>query len=89
MPYRLEDLPQLTFPESLLVLRESTRAYEFIFPKSGPFHVTDQMIGLNQDGHIKSWINPDWSKNYPVTEVPTLLTSRETSDSKIYNLIDP
>jgi hypothetical protein len=40
-------MPQLTFPESLHFLGESLRAYEVIYKKQGPVHVTGHLIGVN------------------------------------------
>lgn len=39
IPFTLKNLPQLSFIESLYVLRESLTGYEFLFPKTGPVHV--------------------------------------------------
>ena len=53
----LEDLPQLTFPESLLILKKSLEGYEYLFKKTGPILVTSKMIGINSDGLVKVWVN--------------------------------
>jgi hypothetical protein len=33
------------------------------------------MIGINNDGEIKVWVNPDFAENHPLTERPLLFTS--------------
>lgn len=64
------------------------QAYEYLFTKIGPIHITSQMIGLNDQGKVKAWVNADWSKNYPSNEIPTLLIAR-SGKNKFYNMIEP
>lgn len=33
------------------------------------------MIGINNDGEIKVWVNDDFGENHPNAEKPMLLTS--------------
>lgn len=46
------------------------------------------MIGLNDQGKVRAWVNADWSKNYPSNEIPTLLIAR-SGKNKFYNMIEP
>ena len=39
IPYRLSDLPQITFPESLYLLNESLNSYDVVYNQMGPVHV--------------------------------------------------
>ena len=39
IPHRLSQLPQLTFPESLYLLKESLNSYEVVYQKMGPLNV--------------------------------------------------
>ena len=40
-------MPQLTFPESLHVMRETLKSYQAVYKKIGPVHINGQMIGVN------------------------------------------
>jgi hypothetical protein len=75
IPLRLNELPQVTFQESVYVLTESLRGYKDCYNKLGPFEVTSEMIGINNDGEIKVWVNPDFAENHPLTERPLLFIS--------------
>ena len=50
MPHRLNNAPQLTYPESLYVLDRSLEGYETAYNKCGPMVVNDHMIGFNKNG---------------------------------------
>lgn len=61
IPLRLNQLPQLTFEESLYALSEAFRGYKDCYNKLGPFEITDEMIGINNDGEVKVWVNEDFA----------------------------
>ena len=49
--------PQLTYPESLYVLDQSLTGFEAAYEKCGPMRVNDHMIGFNNQGQCKVWVN--------------------------------
>jgi len=57
MPKRLRDLSFFTFSQAVYVLSESLRGFQECYDKVGPFEVTDRMIGINNKGTVKVWLN--------------------------------
>jgi len=55
--YRLGELPQLTFAESLQFLKQTLLSFEVIYHKMGPLHINAELIGINDLGEIKVWVN--------------------------------
>lgn len=47
IPQRLSQLPQLSFPESLKVLKEATVGFEAAYQKVGGLHINPELIGIN------------------------------------------
>ena len=65
IPHRLANAPQLTYPETLYVLDRALEGYETAYQKVGPFRVNDQMIGFNNQGEAKVWVNENFALNHP------------------------
>ena len=57
IPVRVHQLRQLSLPESVYLLSESIRGFDDCHSKVGHFLITDQMIGLNKNGHVRVWLN--------------------------------
>lgn len=79
IPHRLAGAPQLTYPESLYVLDRALEGYETAYHKVGPFRVNDQMIGFNNQGEAKVWVNEDFAQNHPSNPRRRLLSTRTDS----------
>jgi hypothetical protein len=90
IPHRLVDCPQLTYPESLYVLDRALEGYETGYEKCGSFRVNDRMIGLNNEGHCKVWVNEDFANNHPSYPRRRLMSTRvddkEYLEGKTVNL---
>lgn len=61
----LENTPQLTFSESLYVLEEALKGFEYAESQCEPFLVNEKMIGFTPQGKVKVWVNNDFTKNHP------------------------
>ncbi len=57
IPARLADLGRLTLEQGLMVLREALGGYQQIFKMHGPVKITEKMIGFNQNGQVRVWVN--------------------------------
>lgn len=79
IPHRLVDAPQLTYPESLYVLDRSLEGFETAYDKCGPMRVNDRMIGFNNEGHCKVWVNEDFANNHPSYPRRRLMSTRVDS----------
>lgn len=80
IPHRLAEAPQLTYPETLYTLDRALEGYEVAYDKSGPMRVNDQMIGFNNEGRCKVWVNEDFANNHPSYPRRSLVSTR--ADSK-------
>jgi len=65
IPHRLAGAPQLTYPESLYVLDRALEGFETAYEKAGPMRVNDRMIGFNNQGQAKVWVNENFEQNHP------------------------
>ena len=54
------------------MLSECLRGFDDCYAKVGGFEVTQQMIGLNNRGHVKVWLNENFPNNHPTHEKPML-----------------
>lgn len=70
------DSPQLTYPETLYVLDRALEGYEVAYQKCGPMRVNDRMIGFNNQGQTKVWVNEDFANNHPSYPRRRLLSTR-------------
>jgi hypothetical protein len=57
IPIRATDLNNLPLKESIYMLTEAIRGFDDCYSKVGAFEVTEDMIGLNKNGHVKVWLN--------------------------------
>lgn len=53
----------------LLVLEQALIGYKSIFNFQGPVLINDDMIGFNQSGKVKVWLNNNFAKNTPDGEL--------------------
>ena len=67
IPTVLADSRQLSFEEANVTLYNALKGYSKLNDKFGPIEVTDQMIGYNNDGNTRVWINENFGRNHPVT----------------------
>ena len=57
IPIRANDINNLSFKEGLYMLSECLRGFDDCYAKVGGFDINEQMIGLNNRGHVKVWLN--------------------------------
>lgn len=57
IPKTLNEINSFSFPESLCVLRKSLRGFQDLYERAGAFEITDKMIGINNNGQPKVWLN--------------------------------
>lgn len=81
IPKRWSELPQLTFPETLYGLNESLKGFEDLHNKAGVFDIGSNMIGVNNNGEVKVWLNENFAENHPAFEKPVLQTTLTSMDS--------
>lgn len=79
IPHRLVDAPQLSYPESLYVLDRALEGYEAAYEKAGPMRVNDRMIGFNNQGECKVWVNEDFANNHASYPRRRLMSTRVDS----------
>lgn len=63
IPNRLSEGHGLPLNEALYVLHESLVGFKTINQYNGPVSITDEMIGFNQDGKVRVWLNTNFSTN--------------------------
>lgn len=65
IPSRLSEIKYLDQDRGLLVLEQALIGYKSIFNFQGPVLINDDMIGFNQNGKVKVWLNNNFAKNTP------------------------
>lgn len=65
IPYRLSEMNNLSFPETLYILRETAVGFRTITDFFGPVMITDEMIGFTPDHRVKVWLNEEFAYNTP------------------------
>ena len=43
--------------------------------KAGPFEITPNLIGINNQNEVKVWLNENFAENHPILEKPFLQTT--------------
>ena len=76
IPYNLNNIPQLTFPQSLYVLDSSLEGHQHLYSHVGPYDINRNMIGFTPDGRNKNWFNENYGINYPSRPIRRLEKSR-------------
>ena len=64
IPYRLSETRNLNHGQGLYVLNESLIGFHELYHRFGPFPVTEDHIGFNQDGETKVWLNQNFATNH-------------------------
>lgn len=62
---RLSDITDIPFPENLYVGLSMLEGYNKLYENISYFHIEENQVCVDMDGHVKVWINADLSKNYP------------------------
>lgn len=65
MHFRLLELIDIPLEEGLYIIESALEGYEKMFSKTGYFEVSSDMIGINNEGKVKVWINKNFSKSFP------------------------
>lgn len=63
--FRLGDVAKLCYPDNLYVLISALNGFNNIVEKKGWFNVKEKMIGVNAEGEVNVWLNPDLSLSLP------------------------
>ena len=69
IPTRLSEIKYLDENKGLVVLEQALIGYKSIFTFQGPVLINDDMIGFNQNGKVKVWLNNNFAKNTPDGEL--------------------
>lgn len=63
-PYRLSSIHDIPLAESLYVLTAALAGFQRLHEQVGCFHPTEDMIGIDCEGRIKVWLNPNFSRHH-------------------------
>lgn len=63
IPTRLSEMNGISEKEAVRILQGTMQGYKGLFEHFGGFHINDEMIGVNQKGQIKVWINSNFAMN--------------------------
>lgn len=61
--YRLSEVYNLSFENSIRIVNVGLRGFRNLVEYNGLFWIKDSMIGVNQVGEIKVWLNSNFGKN--------------------------
>jgi hypothetical protein len=64
-PLKLNKIHDMNINQSLYMLKEAILGFERLCSRFGPFKVTSNMIGVNERGLCKVWLNDNFSLNFP------------------------
>ena len=64
IPYRLSDTRNLNNGQALYVLSEALAGFHELYYRFGPFTITDDHIGFNDQGDAKVWLSPNFATNH-------------------------
>jgi hypothetical protein len=64
MPVRLDQSRPLNREEEACVLYNSLKGFDQLYNRYGPVDVNPEMIGFNQAGQTKVWMNRNYGMNY-------------------------
>jgi hypothetical protein len=67
IPVRLSQINEIPFPDVLHLYHQAFRGFAKLFDKVGYFEPTESLIGVNQQGIVKIWLNENLAKSYPET----------------------
>lgn len=65
IPVRLSNVKDIPFPDILHVYDSSLKGYSVLRDRTGNFHIDEDMIGINEHGAVKVWLNTAFEKNLP------------------------
>lgn len=64
IPHRLSDTRNLNHGQALYVLSESLAGFHELHHRFGPFQITDDHIGFNEQGDTRVWHSPNFATNH-------------------------
>ena len=44
---------------------QALRGFDELHQQLGPFHISEEMVGINNEGVVKVWVNSDFGKSRP------------------------
>jgi len=65
IPIRLTDITDIPLPDSLYMVKCSLLGFKKLFEKLGYFNAIEEHIGIDREGHVRVWLNADFSRNHP------------------------
>ena len=69
IPKRLSDLSNISPEDALYIIQEALIGYRTIYTFQGPILINDDMIGFNEYGQVRVWLNNNFAKNTPDQEL--------------------
>jgi hypothetical protein len=86
IPIRLEDVEHVPYPDYLHLFDAALKGYAQLARCVGFFPVEEAMIGINEHGVVKSWLNEDFANSRPfrkATEAQMVSSLVEAIDRNI------
>jgi hypothetical protein len=63
-PYRLSSINNILIQENLYVLSAALAGFQKLYTLVGCFRPSEDMVGIDCEGRIKVWLNPNFSRNF-------------------------
>lgn len=83
MPLKLEDISKISVEDCVYILESALEGFRLLYRRFGAFEIDSNLISINTEGIIKVWINPDYSKNWPIIST----TSSRVEKKSVYGMI--
>jgi len=87
IPVRLSQIKEIPFPDVLHLYHQAFRAFAKLYDKVGYFEPTEGLIGVNQQGRVKIWLNEHLAKSYPETVFGEVERSEANMVRNVINII--
>lgn len=65
IPLRISNIKDVQFPENLYLLSRTLKGFKILYDKVGKFHITEDLVCINEEGIVKVWLNHNLSLNEP------------------------
>lgn len=62
---RMSDYKDIPYPDNLYCMMAMLNGYQKLSDKVGGFPVSERQVLIDENGEVRVWINPDFSKNHP------------------------
>ena len=61
----MSDYKDIPYPDNLYCMMAMLNGYQKLSDKVGGFPVSERQVLIDENGEVRVWINPDFSKNHP------------------------